>query len=65
MFREWLGLRGLQHDGPEAGPAGRAGRLLALRPELPVILCSGYGELIDKKELAKIGSSSQCPITAP
>ncbi|WJW74385.1 GAF domain-containing protein [Thiohalobacter sp. IOR34] len=32
-----------------------AGRILALRPEIPIILCTGYSEYLDEAEVQKIG----------
>ena len=40
---------------PYMNGAELAGRILAARPQLPVILCSGYSEFVDKEEADAIG----------
>ncbi len=35
-----------------------AGKMMALRPDLPIILCTGHSELIDEKKAKKIGISA-------
>lgn len=40
---------------PEMSGSELAREILAIRPEIPIILCTGYSSLIDKKEAKKIG----------